>query len=418
MDFSVPEQVVEIINALQAHTYEAYLVGDCVRGLLMGEKPLDFDIVTNAEMNRLLAIFEDKYKVNTDYADKGELIIINGAMGISVSPYRSRMASDGKPVYCGTLEEDLRRRVYRANAVAYSLADGIVDPFDGLPDACGDSVLLNLIRYTPNPEASSRRSRRNRAAANIFGFNPDSVFEAVRRCATENTDISPYALEQVCENAEIIFDMEKEKFHSEFRSMLMGRRITDALMVFRPVVFAIFPKLAETDGFDQHSAVQEYSLYEHTARAVGYAVPEYSVRLALLFHGVGKVDCMSDRGTYYSYDGHAERGAMLTRQILTDLDFPAELVRQVVFLVLHHDDDINAGNYTAYTAEYGAENVRLLLLMRAADVRAKRSDRRYEQCSQDLRALADEVTRGRNETARRNSVTFSDLKKLAESLKL
>ncbi len=416
MDFSVPEQVVEIINELKSHTYEAYLVGDCVRGLLMGEKPLDFDIVTNAEMNRLLAIFEDRYKVNTDYASKGEIIIINGAMGISVSPYRSRIASDGKPVYCGRLEEDLRRRVYRANAVAYSLDEGIVDPYDGLPDACGDNVLLNVIRYEPNPELVNKRSRRTKAVANIFGFNPDSVFEAVRRCATENTDISPYALELVCENAETIFKMEKEKFHSEFRKMLMGRRVTDALMVFRPIIFSIFPKLAETDGFDQRSSVHEYPLYEHIAKAVGYGVPEYAVRLALLFHDVGKIDCLADKGTHYSYDGHCERGAMLTRQILTDLQFPAELVRQVTFLVLHHDDDITATNYPLYTAEYGAENVRLMLLVRAADVRAKSSDRRYEQWSADLRSLADEVARGRNETARRNSVTFSDLKKLARNL--
>ncbi len=418
MDFSVPEQVVEILDELKAHTYEAYLVGDCVRGLIMGEKPLDFDVVTNAEMNRLLAIFEDRYKVNTDYADKGEIIIINGAMGISVSPYRSRIAADGKPVYCERLEEDLRRRVYRANAVAYSMTEGITDPFDGLPDACGDNVILNAIRYEPRPDAAQKKGRRSKVISNIFGFNPDSVFEALRRCATENTDITPSTLDMVCENAEMVFRMDKEKFHSEFRKMLMGRRITDALMVFRPVIFTIFPKLAETDGFDQHSAVQEYPLYEHAARAVGYAVPEYSVRLALLFHGIGKIDCCSDRGGYYSYDGHGERGAMLTRQILTDLQFPAELVRQVVFLVLHHDDDINESNYTSYTAEYGADNVRLLLLMRSADVRAKRTDRRYEQCSLDLRSLADEVTKGRNETARRNAVTFSDLKKLARNLGL
>ena len=416
MDFSVPEQVTEIINELTAHTYEAYLVGDCVRALIMGEKPLDFDIVTNAEMNRLLAIFEDKYKVNTDYAAKGELIIINGAMGISVSPYRCRFAKDGKPVYCSTLYEDLRRRVYRANAVAYGLEDGLMDPFDGLPDACGDNVILNLIPFNVNTSAG--KGKKAKAVSNIFDLNPDSVFEAVKRCSTELTDITPYTLEQVCENAETIFRMGKEKFHDDFRTMLMGRRVTDALIVFSPVIFAIFPKLSETEGFEQHSSIHEYTLYEHIARAVGYAVPEYAVRLALLFHDIGKIDCMSDRGGYYTYFGHAERGAMLTRQILTDLEFPAELVRQVTFLVLHHDDDVNETNYSAYTAEYGADNIRLLLLVKSADIRAKRSDHRYEQRSQELRQLADEITRGRNETARRNSVTFSDLKKLAKNLGL
>ena len=109
---------------------------------------------------------------------------------------------------------------------------------------------------------------------------------------------------------------------------------------------------------------------------------------------------------------------MLTREIMTDLGFPLELAKQTAFLVLHHDDDINEGNYPSFTAEYGIEKVRQLILMRAADVRAKNSDYRYEQRSGELRTLADEIGKTGAETVRRNSITLAGLKKLTENLNI
>lgn len=421
MELLVPAQVAEIIKVLNDHTYTAHLVGDCVRALIKGENPLDFDIVTDAEMNRLIAIFEDKFRINTDYVSKGEVIIINGAMGISVSPYRSRIAEDGKPIYCGNIDEDLKRRAFKANSVAYSLKDGIYDPFGGMDDLCGENIVLNAVTTEKAILKKSLKGKKENLLNSpfaVFGNNPDAVLEAIRRYSTEGVEIGEETYLNICENPEIVFKISHEDFHRDFKSILLGKRVTDTLMRFKDVIFAIIPKLRETDGYIQYSVLQEYPLFEHIARAVGYAVPDFTVRLALLFHGIGKTDCEADMGSYTAFSGHAERGAMLTREIMTDLGFPAEFTRLISFLVLHHDDDINEANYTSYTAEYGIDNVRYLLLMKSADTRAKRSDRDFEQRSGELRFLADEIGRNGNEVTKRNSVTFSDLKKLTKSLGL
>ncbi|MBQ8613689.1 MAG: hypothetical protein IJ416_05685 [Ruminiclostridium sp.] len=420
MELSVPSQVAEIIGILKEHTYEAYLVGDCVRLLLKGENCLDFDIITDAEMGRLLAIFEDRFKTNTDYVNKGELIIINGAMGISVSPYRSRMAEDGRPVYCHTPEEDLKRRAFRANAVAYNLTDGIFDPFGGYEELMGENVVLSAI-VTDEPaqkKAVKGKPEPVSTTFSVFENSPEAMLEAIRRYSTEGVEVSEETLANICENPEIIFRVSREEFQRNFRSIMLGKRVTDTLMQFKEIFFALIPKLRETDGYDQRSIVQEYPLYEHIARSVGYAVPDFTIRTALLFHGIGKPDCAADMGTHISYSGHAVRGSMLTREIMTELEFPAELTRQVSFLVYHHDDDINESNYTSYTAEYGTDNARMMVLMKAADIRAKRSDYDYEQRAGELRFVADEIGRIGNEYTRKNSVTLADLKKLTESLGL
>lgn len=420
MELSVPLQVAEIVKILNDHTYKAYFVGDCVRALLKGENPLDFDIITDAEMYRLLAIFEDNFKTNTDYVNKGELIIINGAMGISVSPYRSRIAEDGKPIYCADPAEDLKRRAFRANAVALCYEEGLYDPYGGYDDLAGESVILRAI-VTPEDTEKKQQVKGKKETSTLFGVfenNPDAVLEAVRRYSTEGVDVSAETMANINSNPEVVFRISQEELHSNFRSILLGKRVTDALLDFKDVIFTLIPKLKETDGYNQNSVVQEYTLYEHIAKSVGYAVPDFTVRLALLFHGIGKTDCAADMGSYVSYAGHAERGAMLTREIMGELGFPAELTRQVAFLVLHHDDDINEGNYTRYTAEYGTDTARLIALMKSADMRAKRSDRDYEQRAGELRFIADEIGRVGNEYTRKNSVTLADLKKLTESLGL
>lgn len=420
MELSVPLQVAEIVKILNDHTYKAYFVGDCVRALLKGENPLDYDIITDAEMYRLLAIFEDNFKTNTDYVNKGELIIINGAMGISVSPYRARIAEDGKPIYCADPAEDLKRRAFKANAVALCYEEGLYDPYDGFNDLSGENVILRAI-VTPEDNEKKQQVKGKKEISTLFTVfenNPAAVLEAVRRYSTEGVEVDTETMANINENPESVFRVSREELHSNFRSILLGKRVTDALLDFRNVIFTLIPKLKETDGYIQHSVAQEYPLYEHIAKSVGYAVPDFTVRLALLFHGIGKTDCAADMGSYVSYSGHAERGAMLTREIMGELGFPSELTKQVAFLVLHHDDDVNEGNYTRYTAEYGTDTARQLVLMKAADTRAKRSDREYEQRAGELRFVADEIGRVGNEYTRKNSVTLADLKKLTESLGL
>ncbi len=418
MKLEIPRQVAEIIELLHAHTYAACLVGGCVRSLMQKENTLDFDIATDAEPGRIAAIFEERYKTAAGRLP-GELVIILGAMAVSISPYRG-ISEDGRQI-CGarelTLDDDLRQRIYTADAIAYDLEKGLYDPLDGASCVSDHRVIL---RAVGEREAQEREEALKKLPAAKKGpvkplmpvllENPTASLEAIRRFSRGGVGISSFTLQALCENRkELLEAVPRDWLLDGLRDVLLGKRITDTLLAFRPFLFTLIPKLIETDGLNQRSAFQEYTLFEHIAKAVGYAVPDYTVRLALLLHGIGKSDCEADRGTYNSYDGHDERGAMLAREVMEEFSVPAGIREEVVFLILHHDDEINEKNYASFTAEYTAARVKNLLLLQSANHRAKNSDREHEQRAAELRALADGIKSPVSRT-----ITSAELKKLID----
>lgn len=395
--FDLPEQVIEILGILKEHTYTPYLVGDCVRELIRGEKPRDFDIVADIEPGRIAAIFEERYKTSAGKRP-GEMILISGAMGISVSPFcgsdqSGRLVCGGKGL---TIDDDLRFRVFSADAIAYSPEKGLYDPFGGFSCISERRTILRAIgeREAQDGEAERRAGTGKNAPMKpqipVLLENPTAALNAVRRLSESGIGVSGYTLKALCANrSELLSAVPADWLSRLLRDTLLGKKATDALLMFRPILFELIPKLAEQDGYPQRSMVQEYPLFEHIAKSVGYAVPDLTVRLALLLHGIGKRDCEADRGVYNSYDGHDVRGAMLAREALEKFSVPEETAEEVAFLILHHDDELSEENLSAYTAEYGFPRVKNLLFLQAANLRAKNPDRAFETRAGELRAMAD-----------------------------
>ena len=396
----VPKAVLEVIDLLKAHTYTAYLVGECVNMLVLGERVMDFDIACNASIDRIIAIFEDKFKVRQDLVERGELIIINGGMGISVAPYRSRIDGSGKPIYCKTVDEDLRRRTFTSETVAYNPDSGIYDQFGGLSCITAEKTILRAIdeekyeKMELEQETARKKPKEQpkKIVIEAIRENPECILTAMQKYAMGEAEISPFTLRNINENAELIDMMLPSEISRYFRRILTGRRIGEALTVFRDVLLRLFPVLRPQIGFDQKSAYQEYDLFEHTVRAVGYGAPDYTVRLALLLHGIGKPDCAADRGEYNTYYGHSERGVMLARDAFEEYEADEAVIDRVLFLIAHHDDHISPENITEFVAAFGTENTRLLLLLQSANVRAKSTDPVNERVSSTLRQLADNVS--------------------------
>ena len=401
----VPKPVMEIIDILKEHTYTSYLVGDCVNMLILGERVMDFDIACSAAIERIIAIFEDRFKVREDLLERGELIIINGAMGISVAPYRSRIDGSGKPIYCKTIDEDLHRRTFTSEAVAYNPDAGIYDKFGGLGCITEEKTILRAIDEEQYERLEFEQARIKKKSKELpkkivipaLRDNPECIMTAMLKFARGEAEMSPFTLRNINDNAELIDMIMPAEITRYFRRIIMGRRITETLMNFREVVFRIFPILREQYGFEQKSDYQEYTLYEHTAKAVGYAIPDYTVRLALLLHAIGKPDCAADRGDYMTFYGHAERGAMLADDVFRDYEAEESIIDRVKFMILHHDDHISPENLTEFTGFFGAENTRQLLLFQSANIRAKGSDPVNERVSSTLRQLADGLS-GSNQT--------------------
>lgn len=416
----IPAQVSEITELLKAHTYTAHLAGECVTSLLRGEKPLDIDIITDAQMPRILAIFEDKYKLNTDLVARGELIIIFGGVGISVSPYRSGILPDGQPMYTQNIDDDLRRRVFSADAIAFHLEDGLYDPFHGAECIKENEIVLRAIGEAET-QALERDGERQKNPPPLpviptIEQNPALVLKGIERFMAGGISFGEYTLKNICDHADLLKSLSESQ--RKLPLTLIGKRAYDALMLFAPVLFEFLPKLAEEFNLDQRSELQEYTLFEHTAKAVSYAIPDETIRLALLFHGIGKYDCEVVRPTHNTYFGHSERGAMLARDILAEFGFQKEQTEDISFLILHHDDEINEQNLPAFTAEYGMQRVKQLLYVQAANLRAKSSARENELEAAALRTLADGIGKAAAARSRRNSVTLAGLKKLVDGIEM
>ena len=422
----VPLSVMEIIDILKEHTYTCYLVGECVNMMYLGERVMDFDIACNASIDRIIAIFDERFKTREDLLSRGELIIINGGMGISVAPYRSRIDGNGRPIYCKTIDEDLHRRTFTSETVAYNPYAGIYDPFGGLACISEEKTVLKAIDeeiYERLEDEQSKLKKKAREQASkvvipALRDNPETILIAMQKYARGEAELSEYTLKNINDNAELTDMIMPAELSRYFRRIILGRRITDTLLNFREVIFRIFPVLRAENGFDQKSDYQEFTLYEHTAKAVGYAFPDYAVRLALLLHSIGKYDCAADRGDHMTYYGHSERGVMLARDVFEDYDADSAVTERVLFMIMHHDDRISPENVIRYTEFCGMEYTRLLLLMQSANVRAKSSDPVNERVSASLRQLADNVaTLGSVPRAQtRKTATIDGLRSITDML--
>ena len=297
------------------------------------------------------------------------------------------------------IDEDLRRRTFTSETVAYNPDSGIYDQFGGLRCITAEKTILCAIdeeRFEELEHEQANRKKKPKEAPkkiviDAIRENPECILIAMQKYARGEAEISPYTLRNINENAELTDMMLPSEISRYFRRIITGRRIGEALVAFREVVLRLFPVLRQQIDFDQKSDYQEYTLYEHTAKAVGYGFPDYAVRLALLLHGIGKPDCAADRGDYNTYYGHSERGVMLARDAFEEYDAEDGIVDRVLFLIAHHDDHISPDNITDFITAFGAENTRLLLLMQSANIRAKSSDPVNERVSNSLRQLADNI---------------------------
>lgn len=424
--FDLPSQVTEILDLLKAHTYTPYLVGDCVKELLLGGKPMDFDIVCDATLDRIEAIFYEKYRTREDFLYKGELIIISGGMGISVAPFRANFDGNGRPIYCDNLDDELRRRTFTAEAIAYNHDTGLYDKCNGAKCISPDKIILKALgerSFIAASEMPIKKRKGKKSAPPLvipaLERNPRGILEAMLKFSKGEAEITPVTLKNIQDNPQLLKRIHPAELMEWFEKIIMGKNVTEALLCFKSIVFCLFPVLRQEDGFEQNSSYQEFTLYEHTAKAVGFAVPDLKIRMALLFHGAGKADCAADRTYFTSYNGHGERAVMLTKSVLAEYSAPKVVIENICALIRRHDDKITPENYSDYVNAYGEDFTRDLLLFQSANVRAKGYDPVNERVSQSLRQLADGLS-GTSVKTRRNTspltVTVDGLKNIVKML--
>ena len=322
----LPLQVSGIIKTLQEAGFEAYAVGGCVRDSLLGRAPDDWDITTSAKPQQVKALFSRT--VDTGIAH-GTVTVLQGRSGYEVTTYRIDGAyEDGRHprdvTFTASLAEDLKRRDFTVNAMAYNEEEGLVDLFGGRAD-----MERRALRCVGNPrerfgEDALRMMRAVRFSAQLDYAIEEDTMEAVRALSGTLSKISAERIRT--ELVKLLLSGHPERFRTCYE--------TGMTAVFLPE----FDRMMETGQNNPHHC---YSVGEHALCALRRIRPDQALRLAALLHDVGKpeTESMDESGVNHFY-GHAAKGAELTRKIMRRLKFDNDTADRVVRLVREHDRKI------------------------------------------------------------------------------
>lgn len=361
---TLPKEVQEIIKKLDSNGFEGYAVGGCVRDLILGGEPDDWDVTTNAKPEDIQKIFPDSFYENKFGTVTVRIKSKNGSLKeIEVTPYRIEAKYSDKRhpeevEFVTKLEEDLSRRDFTVNAMAMDIDGKVVDLFDGQKD-----LKSKTIRTVGNPEER---------------FDEDALrlLRAVRFATILGFKIEKKTLEAVVKNANWLIAVSKERIRDEFIKIVNSDNAYDGLIFLYEtgLLKHIVPELLEGVGVGQNLH-HIYNVWEHNTLALKYAAGKnYSleVRLGSLFHDVGKPRTKRGGGKYSTFYGHDVVGAKMTAGIMARLKFPKDISEKIIKLVRYHLFYYNVGEVTESSvrrllANIGQENINDLIKVREAD---------------------------------------------------
>ncbi len=359
-----PEYVKNILSQLEKAGYEAYLVGGCVRDILMERAPFDWDITTNAKPDEIQKLFSDSVYEN-DFGTVGVKVrrADDSTEVVEVTPYRKEAAySDkrhpDKVTFTSKVEDDLARRDFTINAVAMKSDGSLVDPFGGQAD-----IKNKIIRAVGDPEKR---------------FNEDALrlMRAVRLSAQLNFEIEPKTQEAIKSKANLLKMIAHERVRDELVKMIDSDNAEKGIMLMQELglLKIVLPELEEGVGVAQNKH-HIYTVFEHSVKSLGFAAHyKFSnfVRWASLLHDIGKPRTKVGSGGEASFHNHEYVGSKMAARVLERLKFSKDFIEKVYTLVRYHMFYYNVGEVTERSVrrlvkKVGPENIAELLEVRQAE---------------------------------------------------
>ena len=326
----VPEYARVAIDALERHGHEAWLVGGCVRDTLLGRVVNDYDIATSAHWEDVESILLDRsFNVHRTGTAHGTVTASLDGNALEITTYRIDGAyTDGRHPdsveFVRTIEEDLARRDFTMNALAYHPDRGLLDCWGGLED-----IERKVIRVVGAPEAR---------------FDEDAlrILRGCRFVSQLGFSIEPSTFQAMKSRKRKLLDISAERITHELDGLLLGDNAYDALMETVDVLVAALPEVAACKHFKQCSPYHIYDVWEHTAWVVQRSPATRLSRWAALLHDIGKPAAFfkeGDRGHFY---GHARWSAVLAKTVMERLLMSPAFSERVLKLVKMHDVQVAA----------------------------------------------------------------------------
>ena len=355
----IPEDVKAVLLALEDGGQEAWCVGGCVRDLLRGAAPEDWDVTTSARPERTMALF-GKRAVPTGLRH-GTVSVVTGRRRVEVTTYRR----DGEyqdhrhpdaVSFTRSLEEDLARRDFTVNAMALSAGGELRDPFGGRTD-----LEWRTLRCVGEPDKR-------------FGEDALRILRGLRFSAVLDFQLDFPTAQSIHRNRELLREIAAERIRTELEKLLCGPAAERVLRAFPDVLGVFLPEIVPMVGFDQRNPHHCYDLWEHTIHSVAAAPPDAVLRMTMLLHDIGKPVCFSvdETGTGHFY-GHPAVSREMAAAILRRLRLDNRRKKIILTLVENHDrvfPRTHKGIRRALQA-LGEEDLRRLLAVKRADSEAQ-----------------------------------------------
>lgn len=365
--FAIPEEVSRITKILEKAGFEAYLIGGCVRDLFLEKKPKDWDITTNAKPEQIISLFEKTFYENS-YGTVGVVSETEDptVKVVEVTPYRTegKYSDSRRPdsvSFDATLEDDLERRDFTINAIAFNLSKNlVVDPFLGRKD-----IQSGVIRTVGAP-------------ADRFEEDGLRIMRAVRIHAELGFKIDKETEEAIKKTAPLLGKIAKERVRDEFIRIINSPNPMEGLLVAERlgILRYVVPELEKAIGIDQNKA-HAFDVWTHILKSLQHAADKgfpLHIRLAALFHDISKPETRrrSKKSEEWTFYGHEVVGERVTRKILENLKFPKEITDQVSKLVRWHmffsdTEQITLSAVRRIIANVGKDNVWDLMNVRICD---------------------------------------------------
>ena len=376
----LPQAVQYCISSLEAAGFRAFAVGGCVRDSLLGLTPADFDLCTSAKPDQIAQVFARHQLLHHGEKHGTVGVVLDGEV-FEITTFRMEGGyEDARHPnwvdFVENVEEDLARRDFTINAMAYNPSTGYVDPFGGRED-----LKNKILRTVGDPDARFRedalRILRGARFSARFRLTPD-----------------PATLSAMDRLAPLLDKIARERVFEELCKLLVSATAAD-LQQFIPLLTQVIPELSPSVGFQQHSPHHRYDVFTHTAHVVEAVPKEPSLRWAALLHDVGKPACFTqDENGRGHFKGHAKISQEMADAILLRLKAPSALRQQVTELIGLHMTKLEPDKklLRRRLGKLGQDRLEQLLELQEADMGSKGTgiSEGMEQF-QILRAMISEI---------------------------
>ena len=361
-DIYIPKRIKAVLDKLEQGGFEAYIVGGCVRDSILGNTPKDYDITTSASPDEIKSCLSEYNTIDTGIKH-GTVTVVSEGENVEVTTFRidGEYSDHRHPEsvrFSDKLSDDLSRRDFTINAMAYNPKTGLIDLFDGQKD-----LFCRKLRCVGEP-------------ASRFEEDALRIMRALRFSSELSFEIDASTASAIFKMKELLKSVSQERLSKELVLLLTGRSPYNVLTRFSSVLAVIIPEILPCIGFDQRSRYHSYDVWNHIAYSVEYSAPLPDVRLALLFHDIGKPQCftMDDEGAGH-FINHEKISAEIAEDVLKRMKFPTNTIKRVENLIKYHYitpvDDHKV--VRRLLSKVGEEDFFLLAEVMKGDNRAKQS---------------------------------------------